>query len=136
MSQIGRNALAVAVVGIALLTTGSCAGPERNNDAAGGAADSALVSKLAAGTPSSEVVAELIEPWTGDLDDMVERRYIRVLVTFSRTNFFLDGAEQHGITHDALQIFERELNQKLGLGTLKVHIIPIPVRYSDSSITV
>lgn len=129
------------------MPTGSCAGPERDNAAAaggagdtrsvesggdpaataGGAADSALVSKLAAGTPSSEVVAELIEPWTGDLDDMVERRYIRVLVTFSRTNFFLDGAEQRGITHDALQIFERELNQKLGRGILKVHVIPIPV---------
>jgi hypothetical protein len=32
----------------------------------------------------------MLEPWTGDLDSMVERRYIRFLVVSNRTNYFTD----------------------------------------------
>ena len=34
-------------------------------------------------------------PWRGDLDAMVERRVVRVLVAYSRTHYFLDGAGCH-----------------------------------------
>ena len=34
--------------------------------------------------------AELLKKWTGDLDGMIERRFIRVLTTYSKTMFFVD----------------------------------------------
>jgi hypothetical protein len=51
--------------------------------------------------PSEEAVRQLLERWNGDLDGMVERRYVRMLVTFSKTNYFLDKAEQRGLTYEA-----------------------------------
>lgn len=44
------------------------------------------------------VVSERMTPWSGDLDGMIERRMIRVLVPYSRTLYFLDGPEQRGIS--------------------------------------
>jgi hypothetical protein len=38
------------------------------------------------------------EPWIGDFDKMTERRQIRVLVTYSKTFYFLDRGQQRGIT--------------------------------------
>src|SRR5689334_4797945 len=55
--------------------------------------------------PSDTAIGKMLEPSKGDLDSMVERRYIRMLVTFSRTNYFLDGPEQHGATYDAGKLF-------------------------------
>lgn len=65
--------------------------------------------------------------YTADFDGMVERRAIRALVTYSLTNYFLDGPDQKGISYDALQLFEKSLNEKLGMGTLKLHVVIVPV---------
>jgi membrane-bound lytic murein transglycosylase MltF len=73
----------------------------------------------------------MLAPWTGDLAGMVERRYIRVLVTLSRTNYFIDQAEQRGITYDAGKKFEEFLNARLKRGHLAVHVVFIPVRRQD-----
>jgi membrane-bound lytic murein transglycosylase MltF len=78
--------------------------------------------------PSDEVLARALAPWHGDLDGMVERRYIRMLVTFSKTNYFLDKAEQHGATYDAGKLFEDFLNQRLKSKNIRVHVAFIPVR--------
>ena len=64
----------------------------------------------------------LQERWTGDLDRMIERNLIRVLVVENRTHYFVDGAELRGLTHDALELFEDELNQKLGRGAIRVNV--------------
>lgn len=58
---------------------------------------------------------------------MVERGYIRALVVHSKTTYFLDGAQQRGITYEAMREFERFLNEKLGRRKRKVHIVFIPV---------
>ena len=44
---------------------------------------------------------------------MIARGRIRVLVTLSRTNFFLDRGTQRGITHDRFAEYEKELNARL-----------------------
>ena len=63
---------------------------------------------------------------------MVERRVIRVLVTYSKTHFFLDGGRQRGIVADALLELEKALNEKLGLrGARKLHLAAIPVNRND-----
>jgi membrane-bound lytic murein transglycosylase MltF len=78
-------------------------------------------------TPSEEAIARMLAPWTGDLDGMVERRYVRMLVTFSRTNYFLDKAEQRGGTYEAGKLFEAFLNERLRSKEIRVHVAFIPV---------
>ena len=77
--------------------------------------------------PPPDDVFSRMKTWTGDFDGMVERRHIRALVTYSMTNYFLDGAEQRGITYEALKEFEKAVNADLGTGHLKVHVLIIPV---------
>ncbi|MGI9626043.1 MAG: transglycosylase SLT domain-containing protein [Longimicrobiales bacterium] len=64
---------------------------------------------------------------TGDLNAMVERRYIRALVAYSKTHYFLDGPQQKGLTYEALRTFEDELNEELETGNLQVHVAILPV---------
>lgn len=67
------------------------------------------------------------KPWKGDFDGMAERRVIRALVVYSRMLYFLDGAEQHGVTYDTLKEFENVINKQLDTKALKVHVAFIPV---------
>ncbi len=55
----------------------------------------------------------ITEPWTGDLDQMVERRIVRVLVVPSKTFYFNDKGTQRGVTYDAFQLVERELQKRV-----------------------
>jgi membrane-bound lytic murein transglycosylase MltF len=65
--------------------------------------------------------------WTGDFDGMVERHMIRALVVYSKTFYFLDGADQHGASYDALHAFQEDVNRKLGNKVRRVQVIFIPV---------
>jgi membrane-bound lytic murein transglycosylase MltF len=65
--------------------------------------------------------------WTGDLDGMIKRRIIRVLVTYSKTNYFVDRGTQRGITYDAFRLFEDDLNKKLKSKHIRVHVVFVPV---------
>ena len=49
--------------------------------------------------------------WLGDLDGMKERRAVRMLVVYNKTNYFLDGPTQRGATFDMGTEFEKWLNQ-------------------------
>ena len=69
-----------------------------------------------------------IKPWTGDFDQMLNRRTIRVLVPYSRTLYFNDRGHERGITAETVRDFERWINKKykktLGKRPLTVLIIP------------
>ncbi|MBV9960440.1 MAG: lytic transglycosylase F [Acidobacteria bacterium] len=83
-------------------------------------------------SPDPSVVERIKhEKWTGDLDGMAERRFIRVLVVYNRTYYFYDGAEPRGISYEALKEFEKFLNQKLKTGNRQVSIIFIPVQRGE-----
>ena len=75
--------------------------------------------------------ASLREKWIGDLDGMAKRGYIRALVVHSKTFYFLDGAQQRGITYEAMREFERFLNKRLGRRKQKIHVVLIPVRRDE-----
>ena len=77
--------------------------------------------------PNDEAIARVLAPWTGDLDGMMERRHVRMLVTFSKTNYFLDKAQQRGLTYDAGQLLEAFLNKRLKTKTVKLHVVYVPV---------
>jgi membrane-bound lytic murein transglycosylase MltF len=76
--------------------------------------------------PSEESIKEALTPRTDDLDGMIERRFVRMLVTFSKTNYFLDKAAQHGLSYEAGKLFEDFLNTRLKTGTLRIHVVFIP----------
>ena len=67
------------------------------------------------------------EPWTGDLDGMIERRLIRVLVVYSKTFFFVDKGTQRGTTYELFRKFEEDLNRQLKTRHLRVHVVFVPV---------
>jgi ABC-type amino acid transport substrate-binding protein len=73
----------------------------------------------------------LDQGWTGDLDGMAERGYIRALVVYSKTHYFLDGGRQRGLSYEALKLFERHLNEKLERGTVKLHVAILPVQRDE-----
>ena len=52
------------------------------------------------------------KPWTGDLDDIVKRRAVRVLLPFRRPEFFYMEGRPVGILQEAFQELENELNKK------------------------
>ena len=58
------------------------------------------------------LVEDVQEKWTGDFDGMVERRLLRVLVVYNKTMYFLDGADQHGLTYDMMVEFEKFIKRK------------------------
>ena len=67
------------------------------------------------------------KPFTGDFDELVKRRAIRVGVTFNRTHYFIDRGQERGITFEALKSFESDLNTDLKTGNLKVHVVIVPM---------
>lgn len=52
------------------------------------------------------------KPHSGDLDAMIERRSIRVLIPYSRTLYFNDKGRERGVTADIFRGFERYINEK------------------------
>jgi len=65
------------------------------------------------GTQAVESFLKLNEKWTGDFDGMVERHVIRALIPYSKTFYFLDGAEQRGLTFEKLREFEKYVKKCL-----------------------
>ena len=70
----------------------------------------------------------LAQPWTGDLDGMIERRAVRALVAPSRMQYWIDRGRQSGAEYELLSKFEEVLNEKYKLKRkhirINVHFIP------------
>ena len=71
------------------------------------------------------------ERWTGDLDEIADRRYLRALVLLNKTDYFYDGGQARGIIYESLKELEKFLNQEVNTGTTPVHFVFIPVRRED-----
>jgi membrane-bound lytic murein transglycosylase MltF len=71
------------------------------------------------------------ERFIGDLDAIVKRRFLRVLVVPDKITFFFDGSQLRGAVHEAMQEFETVLNRKLDTGKLPLNFIYIPVRRNE-----
>lgn len=75
----------------------------------------------------AEEFAELWEPWRGDLDGMIERRAIRVLVPFGGYQYYFVRGRPRGAMVEMLQKMEMHLNEELQRRHIKVYVVPIPV---------
>jgi membrane-bound lytic murein transglycosylase MltF len=73
------------------------------------------------------VRAVMDTPFTGDFDALVARRSIRVAVTFNRTHYFVDQGQERGLTYETLKLFEKDLNDELKTGNLKVFVVIVPM---------
>jgi membrane-bound lytic murein transglycosylase MltF len=73
------------------------------------------------------VLQRLVEPWSGDLDGMVERRVIRVLVVSGTPRFFYYEGKPRGIVYELLSLFQQDLNASLGRRLDQVEFVPMPV---------
>ncbi len=63
----------------------------------------------------------------GDLDSMITRGYIRVLVPYSKTYYYVEGMKRYGLAYELLDLFEKDLNRQLKFNPAKVRVIFIPV---------
>ena len=67
--------------------------------------------------------------WTGDFDEMLTRRYIRVLVASSKTQYYVVKGIQHGTSYEVMKAFEDWVNRKYPQKTknLRLHVVFVPV---------
>lgn len=54
------------------------------------------------------------EPWTGDLDGMIERGFVRILTVHNPLFFSFDGAEKKGLVAELGKLFEDHLADEIG----------------------
>lgn len=66
-----------------------------------------------------------------DLDAMLHRRVVRVLVTYSRTNFFLRGGEPAGFEYELTQQYRAHLKTRVRARSWPVTFVYIPVRFDQ-----
>jgi membrane-bound lytic murein transglycosylase MltF len=89
-----------------------------------------------AAEPSSELQRQtareqIVSKWTGDLDGMIQRRVVRVLTTYSKTQYFVDQGTQRGLVYDFASLFEEDLNKKLKNKNIRVVVMILPVSHDD-----
>jgi len=116
---IGRIKLVIAFVAAPILLSAQLAA----ND--GSATPQAQANQQ--GVTSLELPLNF-ERHVGDLDGMVKRRQIRVLVIPSRSGFFYDKGRPHGIYYEAFDEFQRFVNNRYKTGKLKINVTYLPVR--------
>jgi membrane-bound lytic murein transglycosylase MltF len=127
---VSRGVLAL-LLGVAAAT--ACSGQKEAAPPAVTALRSATTDAPISATASPyDVLPESVrnaigKPFTGDFDEMVKRRAIRVAVTFNRTHYFIDEGQERGVTYESLKLFEKDLNTDLKTGNLKVHVVIVPM---------
>jgi membrane-bound lytic murein transglycosylase MltF len=67
------------------------------------------------------------ETWFGDLDSMLKRGQLRVLIPFSRTFFFRANGQELGLSSEILRLYEQFLNDQMVLGDKKMEFIFLPI---------
>ncbi len=81
-------------------------------------------------TPHPFVPAELLQlsqPWKGDLDGMVKRRLVRVLVPNSPLFYFVDRGREEGLFLEMIKELESQINQSQGKTLVRISLLPIPL---------
>jgi membrane-bound lytic murein transglycosylase MltF len=113
---------ALALLGLAYATSGCGGSPSKVP------AEAPLPPPAYEAALPEAVRAHLFERFTGDFDQMVARRLIRVGTTFNRTFYFVDKGVQRGAAYELGQAFEEQLNKKLKTtNATKVSVVFTPL---------
>jgi hypothetical protein len=59
-----------------------------------------------------ELLAIANEPWTGDWDGIRDRRQLRVLTTYNRTNFLIESGQGRGLEYEAMMRLQDYVNAR------------------------
>jgi membrane-bound lytic murein transglycosylase MltF len=67
-------------------------------------------------------------PWKGDFDEMLRRHYLRAVVSYSKTEYYLIKGVQHGSSYEFLKEFESWVNLKYPSKekNLRFHVVFVP----------
>ena len=78
---------------------------------------------------SKPLVKKILEQNTGDLDAMLKRKTIRVLVVNSEAFYGIKNGKKSGLYHNAIVSLEKQINKNYPSKNkhIKVKLIPIPV---------
>lgn len=79
-----------------------------------------------AGAPRRTMALPQIRPWTGDLDGMLKRRTVRILVPYSKTLFFVDRGRQMGLNAEFGAALEDWLNKRHPQRNLRIYVAFVP----------
>jgi membrane-bound lytic murein transglycosylase MltF len=74
-----------------------------------------------------EVRDAVLKPFTGDFDEMIKNKLVRVGVTFNRSFYFIDKGVQRGVVYDYGRLIEDKINEKVKSGNVKVHVFFVPM---------
>lgn len=73
------------------------------------------------------LLALVDEPWTGDLDGMAERGFVRVLTVHNPLFFSMDGVAERGLDVEMSRQFEAWLRERhAGKAASRLHVVMIP----------
>ena len=93
--------------------------------------ESILTEPAAPERPEDHLEAWMLEEWKGDLDGIVERGMLRLLVPYSLSYYFHDGAKRRGPLAEAGTKFEQFLNSQFKGKKRPIDIVYIPVNRED-----
>jgi membrane-bound lytic murein transglycosylase MltF len=71
--------------------------------------------------------AHFEERYTDDLPGIIKRKYLRVLTTMNRTNFFIESGQAYGFEYSLLKDYEKYLNRSVSRKNLQIVVEFIPV---------
>ena len=85
-----------------------------------------LSGSVQASSKQDEIMEHANEFAIGDLDDIIERRFLRILTVHTPLFFSFDGEKQKGVMADVAKMFEKHLAEEIG-SVRSPTIIIIPV---------
>src|SRR5690349_18001185 len=122
-SRRSDRRLAIAALFVALTASAFIAASAAPAPAAPGAADT---SDDPAADNGIAVLERAVAPMTGDLDAMRKLGRVRVLVSFSRTNFFVSQGRPRGFDCDLMAEYQRVLLQQLKAQRRDMNVVFVP----------
>ncbi|MEM7169738.1 MAG: transporter substrate-binding domain-containing protein [Pseudomonadota bacterium] len=84
----------------------------------------------------ADALAEVDQPllqmtFTGDLDEIIQRRVLRILVTYNKTNFFIADGQPRGFEYDLLQQYKDYLKTRVKPRSWPTVFMFIPVPFDQ-----
>ena len=91
---------------------------------------------LNAATPPQQTLFQsyhdrLMQPFFGDLEEMRERRLIRVLISYNRTHYFMAEHGSLGLEYEFLRAYEQSLNRGPLQQRYQTHLVFIPTPFDQ-----
>ncbi len=135
MKRLPVGALALVVLALSFIGCGGSKAPAPADQTQAAAPAAKPAGEADVPLPPTELETQLpqgvqdalLKPFTGDFDEMLKRRLIRIGVTFNRTMYFVDKGVPRGIAYDYGRLIEDRINEILKTGNMKVFVFFVPL---------